>query len=149
MSDRRIVTLTRDLKNSGPLGTPGHIDTGSFQCASLERPPAGYVKDHPSIPAGEYDVDWTDVHPHHNPCYEIMHVPGRTAILIHSANWFQQLLGCVAPGAKWEEVVDLGGEHLGAPGAKQLGVSASGPALKALLDDLHRQNFRLIIKEVV
>lgn len=143
MDNRRVVTLTRTVRSQ--FGTFGKLETGSFECASLERPHD--IVDHPCIPAGEYDVDWTDVHPHHNPCYEIMRVPGRTAILIHSANWYQELLGCVAPGARAEEVVDIEGKHLGKPGNKQYGVSASGPALKALLDDLHRQNFRLVIKE--
>lgn len=143
MSDRRVVTLERIRKT--PFGTFGYLSTGSFDCATLERPHD--IADHPCIPAGEYDVDWTDVHPKHNPCYEVMNVPGRTAILIHAANWYQELLGCVAPGAKVEDVVDQTGAHLGSPGAAQLGVSASGPALKALLDDLHRQNFRLVIKE--
>lgn len=138
MSDRRIVTLERRVKSQ--FGTFGHLDTGSFECATLERPETG---DHPCIPLGEYDVNWTDVHPHHNPCYEVMRVPGRTAILIHSANVFEQLLGCIAPGAKAEEMDIVYDGHV----IKHVGVSASGPALKALLDDLHRQPFRLIIKE--
>lgn len=143
MNDRRLVTLTRTIKSK--FGTFGNLDTGSFKCATLERPES--IVDHPAIPVGEYDVDWTDVHPHHNPCYEVMNVPNRTAILIHAANWYQELLGCIAPGATVEGVIDIYGEHLGIPGAAQLGVSSSGPALKALLDDLRHQNFRLRILE--
>lgn len=143
MSERRIVTIERRVISN--FGTFGHLSTGSFECATLERPYPAMVADHPCIPPGEYDVDWTDVHPHHNPCYEIMRVPGRTAILIHAANVFEQLLGCIAPGAKAEEMdIVYEGKAI-----KHVGVSASGPALKALLDDLHRQNFRLIIKEAV
>lgn len=142
MDERKTVTLTRYPKASGPLGTFGEIDTGRFKYPTLERPSTG---EHPCVPLGEYDVDWTDDgrHPKHNPCYEVMDVPGRTAILIHAANWYQQLLGCIAPGTK-NEVVE--GVYEGQE-MKQLGVSGSGPALKALLDDLGRQNFKLLIKE--
>jgi hypothetical protein len=143
MSDRQEITLTRYLKASGPLGTFGEIDTGKFKYPTLERPATG---DHPCIPAGSYDVDWTDDgrHPQHNPCYEVMNVPGRTAILIHAANWYQELLGCIAPGTK-NEVVE-GNLPDGTP-IKQLGVSGSGPALKAFLNDMGRLNFRLNIVE--
>lgn len=138
MSERRRVTLERTVTSQ--FGVFGILDTGSFKCATLERPAAG---EHPCIPAGEYDVDWTDTHPHHNPCYEIMRVPGRTAILIHTANVFEQLLGCVAPGVKAEEMnVEWQGKRIAHPG-----VSGSGVALKALLDDLHREDFRLVIQE--
>lgn len=139
MDERRIVTLTRDLKLSAlSFGSFGEIDTGKYKYKTLERPIAG---DHPCIPIalGGYDVDWTDTHPHHNPCYEIMRVPGRTAILIHTANWYQELLGCIALGM---EIKEIDGKY-----GKQLGVSGSGVALKAFLEDMKRQNFRLIIKE--
>ena len=138
--DRQIVTLTRKSQNG--FGTFGEIDTGRFKYPTLERPLLG---PHPCIDLGEYDVDWTDDgrHPQHNPCYEVMDVPGRTAILIHAANVFEQLLGCIAPGTKIEEMaLTYDGLEI-----NHLGVSGSGPALKALLDDLGRQNFRLIIKE--
>lgn len=138
--ERRRVTLKR-IKSTG-VGVFGVLDTGSFHCATLERPEG---IDHPCIPLGEYDVDWTETHPRHNPCYEVMRVPGRTAILIHAANWYQELLGCIAPGARIEEVVDQDGKHLGLAGKSQMGVSSSGPALRALCDDLHRLPFRLII----
>ncbi len=141
---RRLVTLTRDLSRSSHLGTFGELDTGSFKCKSLERPRAGLIPEHPCIPAGEYDVDWTDVHPHHNPCYEIMNVPERTAILVHAANIYEQLLGCIAPGSQVEEMeVEWEGQTV-----KHVGVAASGPALKMLLDDLHHLPFRLRIVEV-
>lgn len=141
MSERRTVTLTRTRRLA--TGTFGDLDTGSFRCVTLERPAPGLVADHTCIPAGEYDVDWTDIHPHHNPCYEVMGVPGRTAVLIHAANWFEQLLGCIAPGTA---VGVVEGEYQDKP-ISHLGVSGSGPALKALLDDLHRQPFKLVIKE--
>jgi len=140
--DREVVTLTRNLELYPEFGTFGQIDTGRFSYPLLERPATG---DHPCIPAGEYDVDWTDDgrHPKHNPCYEVMDVPGRTAILIHAANVYEELLGCLAPGTLVEEM------SLTHEGVKinHMGVSGSGPALKAFCEDMKHQNFRLIIKE--
>lgn len=141
MSDRRIVTLVRDVKSRGPLGTYGYLWTGSYACVTLERPFSG---DHPCIPVGEYDVDWTrGVHPIHGDCYEVMNVPGRTAILIHAANVFEQLLGCIAPGTRIQNMeIDWEGQHL-----SHKGISGSGPSLSDLLADLDRQPFRLVIVE--
>lgn len=140
--ERRMVTLTRDVTNRGPYGTYGYLWTGSYACVTIERPFSG---DHPCIPPGDYDVDWTDDgrHPEHNPCYEVMNVPGRTAILIHLANWYQELLGCIAPGTRIQTVQgNWGGYAL-----NQKGVSGSKEALANLLDDLDRQSFRLVIVE--
>lgn len=138
----RIVTLIRDVKTRGPLGTFGYLWTGSYACVTLERPFSG---DHPCIPIGEYDVEWTSDgrHPEHNPCYEVMSVPGRTAILIHPANWYQELLGCIAPGTR---IMDVAGTYKGMA-INQKGVEESGKALGYLLDDLGRQSFKLIISE--
>ncbi|MES2156153.1 MAG: DUF5675 family protein, partial [bacterium] len=132
MDERRIVVLTRYLFT--PFGSFGDLDTGSYQCKTLERPPAELAADHPCIPpsAEGYDVDWTTWHPHHSPCYEIKNVPGRSAILIHSANIFEQLLGCIAPGGAVEEIA-LTWEG---KAVKHLGVSGSKAALAALVADL-------------
>lgn len=145
MTERRVVTLTRKLVESSEVGTFGDLDTGTFKCRVLERPRPGLIADHPCIdPTDEgYNVDWTEgVHPHHPECYEIR-VPGRTAILIHSANWMEQLLGCLAPC----QVVgvlegDYGGKHLN----HKAGLGSKA-ALEALIVDLGKNPFRLIIKE--
>lgn len=149
--ERRVLTLTRDLRRpDGHLGTFSELDTGKAKYKFLERPKPGLVADHPCIPPTDrgYDMDWTTWHPHHPGCYELA-VPGRTAILVHTANWFQQLLGCLAPGMVIEEVVDVDGHVLGAPGAKQIGVAGSRPALDLLLQDLDRAPCRLVIKELL
>lgn len=146
----REVTLVRDSKISSKLGTFGDLDTGTFRCKILERPKPGLVEDHPCIPPTDrgYDVEWTvGIHPRHPDCYEV-NVPGRSAILFHSANWYQELLGCLAPGAVVETVMDVGGKHLGTPGASQIGVSNSRSTLDALIADLKKEPFRLIIKEI-
>ena len=135
----RTVTICRSP--STEWGTFGHLSTGIFDCRTLERPGVG---EHPCIPCGVYDVVWTiGVHPNHPEVYEVRNVPGRTAILIHSANVYEQLLGCIAPG-KDVEVMDLDyeGQHI-----NHLGVTSSKDTLAALIKDLGKEMFRLIIRE--
>ena len=70
-------------------------------------------------------------------------MPGRTAILIHSANVFEQLLGCLAPGEQIQIMdLDYDGQHI-----NHLGISNSRNTLAALIADLGKETFRLIIKE--
>lgn len=150
--ERRILVLTRDLRRpDGHLGTFGDLDTGKGKYKILERPKPGFIADHPCVPPTDrgYDLDWTvGLHPHHPECFELQ-VPGRTAILVHTANWYQELLGCLAPGLVVDEITDFEGKKLGSPGAKQIGVSGSKAALIALLADLNKQPCRLVIKEIL
>ena len=137
----RQATLTR--QPSTAFGTFGDLVTDSgFKCRTLERPAA--IADHPCIPAGAYTVKWTvGVHPKHPQVYEVQNVPGRTAILIHSANVYEQLLGCIAPGAV-VAMMDL--EYEGQD-IKHLGVTASKDTLARLIADLKQADFALTIKE--
>ncbi len=140
------VTMTR---RRGDEVAPTISDLDINGLVVLERPRAPAAQDyapdgkpHPCIPAGEYAVVWTEnVHPLHPFCYEVMNVPGRSAILIHSANWIRELLGCLAPGTKAEIVEgDYEGQHV-----KELGVSNSKAALGMLQDILCRKDFTLVI----
>lgn len=90
------------------------------------------------IPCGEYELvehnsaKFGSVVAFVNPALKVWHMPtdiprefsetGRSACLIHAANWGKELLGCVAVG---KEVVDFG-----APNG--LGVSSSRPTLNEL-----------------
>ena len=123
----------------------------------LERPREPREEDfiegaaHPCIPGSvegvPYDVDYTrGVHPKHPFCYEIMNVPGRTAILQHAADVIDQLEGCQAP-ARATMMWNASGIRPGMPRRQMLGVGASGPALQAWETALGRKNYRLIIKE--
>ena len=128
-------------QSTGPTGTFGILRGPMFECYTLERPATG---DHPCIPAGTYKVVWTskDDNPTHGPCYQIMGVKGRTDILIHPANWFDQLLGCVALGRSHQEVE---GERPKGAKRKMEGVSSSRDAVAALVAALDRQDFELTI----
>lgn len=126
------ATLVRD--ETGPTGTFGRFATPTFECYTLERPAEG---DHPCIPAGVYQVEWLP-HPQHGDCYELLNVPKRTAILIHSANWYDQLLGCIAPGRSIGPIKRK-------DGAMMKGVTSSKDAVAGLLKDLGALPFTLAI----
>jgi hypothetical protein len=49
------------------------------------------------IPPGTYQMI-QHYSPKFGPCYWLQDVPGRSEILIHPANYYSQLLGCIAPG---------------------------------------------------
>lgn len=136
--------------------TVSDLECDGLQLVVLERPrkpaPADYAPDgkpHPCIPTGEYDVPWTEnVHPKHPFCYQVKTGPGtpapdRSDVLLHSANWIRELLGCLAPGLKAEVVEgDYEGQHV-----RELGVSGSKAALGQLQDKLCRKDFRLVIRD--
>ena len=145
MDDRRTIILTRRLRLSSEVGTFGCLDTGTFKCMTVERPRPGLINDHPCIPATErgYDMDWTvGVHPKHPEVYEIQ-VPGRTAILVHSANVMEQLLGCIAPGRAVGHIeLEIDGKPI-----SHDGVTDSRNTLADLIKDLDKKPCRLIVKE--
>lgn len=89
------LTLTRRWETDKSV--IGMIDVdGLIQCFSLERPRAG---DHPCVPEGTYEVamSWSEHFQKQMP--HLLNVPGRSAIMIHPANWPSELLGCIAPGS--------------------------------------------------
>lgn len=104
-----LFVLTRLLHTD--LSTAGEITDGSGNliCKSLER---GLKNpDHLRIPAGtyqlgrgaigqsEFDHAFTELlGSAYKGTLQVRNVPGRTAIEIHTANWYTQLRGCVATG---------------------------------------------------
>ena len=77
---------------------------GIYACDTLELPWKDNEEDISCIPEGEYYI--RNIHSSHNGnCIEILEVPNRTGIQIHSANWISQLRGCIAVGVKSENSV--------------------------------------------
>lgn len=146
---RVLITLDPESPDNPAFkyGTFGKLAApGGFECYVLQRPPTG---DHPSIGKWSGKVH-AFVHPEHGLCYELQNVvmadgTARTAILVHSANWFQQLLGCLALGRSIDVVVDQTGKWLGKPGAKQLGVTSSKDAVGAFWSHMGGKDFLLTI----
>jgi hypothetical protein len=155
--EREIVTM---ISRPGDPAEPTISDVvlaSGEKFTFIERPrdprPDDFIEGaaHPCIPRDKegicYDVDYTrGVHPKHPFCYEIMRVPGRTAILQHAADVIDQLEGCQAPVLAtnlWKK----DGIRPGMPHRDMLGGVSSVPALKAWEEALGRKNYRLIIKE--
>ena len=66
---------------------------------TIERPWQDNAQKVSCIPEGTYVVQWREAHWSRFPrAFQIMEVPGRAGILIHSANLARQLQGCIAPG---------------------------------------------------
>lgn len=81
------------------------MESQSPICYNLGRPSFNNHPDNPNtpendsscIPAGTYQLKWT-FSPHlKKETFEIMNVPGREGIRIHSANVIDELEGCEAP----------------------------------------------------
>lgn len=134
-----VVVIKRDFDNDLTGPTFGRLKApGGFECDTLERPATG--TDHLRIPAGSYRVHASQ-HPEHGLCYELQAVPGRSAILIHPANWVRQLLGCIALGRSVMVVEgDYKGQHV-----REVGVSSSKDACQAFWAHMNGQDFTLTI----
>lgn len=135
----RITLDSETPENSGfRFGTFGKLAApGGFECYALQRPPVG---EHPFIGRGSWRVTVKD-HPIHGKCYEVQDVEGRTAILLHSANWFQELLGCIALGRSIA-VVDGFFEDVH---YVQLGITSSKECVAAFFAHMAGVDFMLTI----
>jgi len=112
-----------------------------FHANSLERGWVGNQANESCIPAGEYDCVYTrspsfsekrgtDVF-----TYAVLKVPARSGIRIHSANFYSQLLGCIALG---DSMKDLNFDGL-------FDVAHSGDTMKKFEDLMDREAFTLQI----
>jgi len=105
MKSVKLIRLHSDQKQTLGVLTVVNLGRLTFVCNTLER---GWLNNQPNvscIPVGDYLCKWTrspsfslkagkDVF-----TYEIMGVPGRAGIRIHSANYYSQLNGCIALGS--------------------------------------------------
>lgn len=81
-------------------GTFGRLNIGSTCYFSVERP---WLDNRPNvscIPTGSYVCKWTYSPRFKRKTYEILKVPKRCAVRIHSANLASQLNGCISLGFK-------------------------------------------------
>jgi hypothetical protein len=117
-----------------------------FVCRTLELSWKDNQNDISCIPTGEYVCRWTlsprlsqlkgkDVY-----TYEILDVPNRTGVRIHSANYFYQLKGCVA----------LGDAHKDLNADNELDIIHSGNTVDAFNKIMDKKDFKLmVIEEIV
>lgn len=94
----RTAKLLR--RPSTPDGTPGqYVSDSGLTLATIERPWLDNKSNVSCPPAGKYLALWQWSNKHSCNLYHLQGVPNRTNIEIHSANVYQQLLGCLAPGS--------------------------------------------------
>ena len=103
------LTLIRDYKTEATIGRL--IDSDGIEiCKTLERPKFyrqdDFRRDDPKttdnesccIPEGEYEVEYTLSPRLKRMTFEVLNIPGGwQGIRFHSANWVNELLGCIAP----------------------------------------------------
>lgn len=106
---------------------------GEHFCFGVERLWKKNKNNVSCIPAGTY-IASIITSPKHGRCYELIDVPNRGDIQIHSANWSSQLKGCLAPG---KEIATFGN------GIK--GVTNSRETVKKLMDKMEGQEIQIII----
>lgn len=105
MSDALIVRLKR--VRSGPDGTFGELYVGGKQvCVTCEDPWNDNKPGVSCIPAGGY---WVGPHTgsRFKNVWEVLDVPGRSAILIHNGNTIRDTQGCILVGAQFGELNGL------------------------------------------
>lgn len=138
----RIVQLNHTLQNEKQSLGSIFIKDLIFKCNTLELPWKNNEPQISCIPDGIYLCKWTrsnrlsKVSGHDVYTYEIMNVPGRAGIRIHSANYFFQLLGCIALG---DSLKDLNMDQ-------QLDVVHSGATVKKFAEIMEYKDFMLEIK---
>lgn len=128
---------------STPDGIIGRVlipETG-WSCRSLERPSTG---EHPCVPPGLYECKWMS-HYNQGMRYELQNVPGRTYILIHPANVYEQLLGCIALGED-PGMFTRDGIAPGVPSRAMVGLQSSKATVEAFEAQMKADPFWLEIR---
>lgn len=121
-----------------------NVDNGGFTSKSLELPWKENQNNISCIPAGVYICKWTKStrmsaeKGHDVFTYQIMDVPNRGGVRIHSANYFHQLRGCIALGNAAKDM-DMDGCD---------DISHSGATVKAFEKYMNYQDFELEIKYI-
>jgi hypothetical protein len=97
-----VVTLKRaysdDKQQLGDLSIDG------FKCKTMELSYKNNAKNISAIPKGIYTCKWTFSPRFMRYTYEVMKVPNRTGIRIHSVSWFYSLQGCIGLGKSYGDL---------------------------------------------
>lgn len=112
MREVHLVRFYSDDKQSLGIDITVKDETTAelFVCKSLELAWRDNQPNVSCIPASEYICKWTrsnrlsNLTGHDVFTYEVLNVPGRSGIRIHSANYFFQLLGCIALGDAHKDI---------------------------------------------
>lgn len=110
------------------------IDGNDFKCVTIELPYKDNQRRISCIPKGRY-ICKKRVSPKYGNHFHITDVPNRDWVLIHSANYSRQLLGCIGVG---EKHIDIDSD-----GLKDITNSKS---TLAKMNDILPNEFTLIIE---
>lgn len=119
-----------------PHGTFGTLVLpGGWSCYTVERRWKDNLPNISCIPTGTYSLEEKRFNRGNYDTYELLDVPNRSAILIHAANWSEELFGCIAPGLQLSMMTRpaSSGEPRPLP---EWCVKSSRPALESLLSKL-------------
>ncbi len=116
--------------------TVGKLVYGDFMCNTLELGYKANTTNISSIPKGTYKCVWSFSPKFMRHTYELLNVPGRSGIRIHSSNLYSQLMGCVALGRGYD---NLDGDGLP-------DILNSRATMKLFEEKLGRKEFLLEIK---
>lgn len=116
-----------------------------FICKTLELPWKNNKNSVSCIPKGKYTCHYNksshfSEKRHHDVfTYEILNVPGRAGVRIHSANFVSDLLGCIALGDAHKDINNDGVQD----------VFHSGATMGAFEDLMRKEDFELVIEDAV
>lgn len=74
-----------------------------YEAAAIELPYKGNQPNISCIPLGTYQVKKAKS-PRYGISFQVQDVPGRTHILIHAGNYYQDTKGCILLGAKFKDI---------------------------------------------
>jgi len=113
MSTKRVRLIRSESTDQGTFGS---LTFGPHACRSLELPWRDNARQISCIPTGAYRCVIVRS-PRFGRVYGVLNVPGRSNVLIHSANlagdkalgWDTQLQGCIAPCQRLGSLVNSRG----------------------------------------
>ncbi len=144
---RRAYLIRQPSTENGTLGTL-KTDSG-LVFKTIERPWVDNKPNVSSIPTGVYLCRWQWSGKHSCNLYHVTNVLNRDVIEIHSANVYQQLLGCISPGTDYA-MFKRDSIRPGCPDRDMVGVTNSKTCLAQLEKDMRdkdgkQENFELEI----
>ena len=96
-------TLSQDKQTLGTLELFDDTNKKIFECKTLELPWLNNKKQKSCIPKGNYTVV-TRKSPKYGSHFHVINVDNRDMILIHSGNYFTDILGCILVGDSLKEI---------------------------------------------
>lgn len=93
-----IPTVTITRKSDSGKETLGDLVMGSFKCKTLELSDQGNLPNISCIPKGTYQCKYSFSPKFLKYTYEVLNVPKRSGIRIHSGNFFFDIQGCILLG---------------------------------------------------